>query len=126
MHPQSCLLVLGDFNSFPDGYLISSLNLTKIVKVAIGNNRILDKCYTNIANFYEKPTILPYLENSDHHPVLLRRSNAPRHNKGQQCVKMKRVTSRNGKAMFVHSLQQVNWTPLYRLSTYVRRAIHTF
>ena len=76
-HLQSGLLVLGYFNSFSDGYLISSLNLTQIVKVATRNNRTLDKCYTNIANFYEKPTILPHLGKSDQHPVLLRRSNAP-------------------------------------------------
>ena len=61
-HPDSCIIVMGDFNQLPfklDGYY-------QTVKTATRNNRTLDKCYIRIKDAFKQCHQLANLGDSDH------------------------------------------------------------
>ena len=62
-HPNSCIMVMGDFNQLPfklDGYY-------QVVKTPTRNNRILDKCYLRIKDAFKHCHQLSKLGDSDHY-----------------------------------------------------------
>ena len=61
-HPQLGIIMLGDFNQLPDGQLCS-YPMQQLVTGPTRKLATLDKIYTNIANWFEKPTILPAISN---------------------------------------------------------------
>ena len=64
------LVLLGDFNTFPDKQVTSPLKLRQIVKFPTRGNNTLDKILTNMHKLYKDPTSLPALGRSDHSSVL--------------------------------------------------------
>ena len=58
-HPNSEIVLLGDFNQFNPGYLCSSFKLKKAVHSATRGNNTLDQIYTTLSDFYDPATILP-------------------------------------------------------------------
>ena len=75
----------------------------------------LDKIYTNIANWFEKPVMLPGISRSDHDSVLMAPSaclQRPRRRMLQQC---RRSSDPNGKTLLCHHLKHFDWRTLYSL-----------
>jgi len=64
-HPYTGCILLGDFNQLPEGPL-RSYPLKQIVAGPTRNSATLDKIFTNIANWYHSPVILPAVTKSDH------------------------------------------------------------
>ena len=113
-HPNSGIIVLGDFNQFKPGNLCSSFKLKNLVTKATRGKSILGQAYSTLSPYYGKADILPPLGLSDHSSVLLKppgvsASFAPttRINKGD-------CRLANRRALF-SSLSAINWTPLYHL-----------
>ena len=69
-HPNSGILVLGDFNQFCPGNLCGSFKLKKIVKKTTRGENVFDQVYTNLTFYYES-TILPPIGSSDNCSILL-------------------------------------------------------
>ena len=116
-HPSAGLLILGDFNAFPDGYLTKLHGLSQIVRKPTRERAILDKCFTNCPTFYKKAAVLPHLGKSDHQAFLVSPKATISYNKGKVDLKTTRIQGPNEKAMFVHAIKQVDWTPMYFLDT---------
>ena len=57
--PNSGIILMGDFNKFNPGPLISSFDLKQIVKEPTRSTNILDKIYTSISMYYDDVKILP-------------------------------------------------------------------
>ena len=64
-HPYTGCILLGDFNQLPEGPL-RSYPPKQIVAGPTRNSATLDKIFTNIANWYHSPVILPAVTKSDH------------------------------------------------------------
>mgnify|MGYP001790924634 FL=1 len=65
-HPNSCIMVMGDFNQLPfrlDGYY-------QVVKTPTRNKRILDKCYLRVKDVF-KQYQLSRLRDTDHYATHL-------------------------------------------------------
>ena len=58
-HPNTGLLVCGDFNTLTDNHLRNSCSLKQITKVPTHATAILDKVYTNMDTFFAGPQVLP-------------------------------------------------------------------
>ena len=69
-HPQVGIILLGDFNQLPDSQL-RSYPMRQLVTGPTRKLATLDKIYTNISNWFEKPVILPGISRSDHDSVLM-------------------------------------------------------
>jgi hypothetical protein len=76
---------------------------------------ILDKIYTNVADWYLPPVILPKTAGSDHNTVLAVpvNSNVKR---GSLTTVVVRSNNANNKNLLAHALKSVNWQPLYRMT----------
>ena len=70
-YPNSGIILLGDFNKFNPGSLISSFDLKQIVKEPTRGANILDKIYTSISTYYDDVKILPPIGQSDHSSVFV-------------------------------------------------------
>ena len=116
-HPSSGLFVIGDFNQFPDGHLTSQYRLKQMVKTGKRGEKILDKCYSNAAIYYEIPRILPQVGKSDHNIVFFSPAPHVKRDKGTKIKTHKRIQGRNEKALFVNALQTVDWSPLFTLES---------
>ena len=81
-HPGAGIAAIGDFNRFPDNCFAAHYGLKQIVKIPTRENRTLDKCFTNIESFYEKPTIRAQLGKSDHLAVLFTPQQTVHHDLG--------------------------------------------
>jgi len=64
------ILLLGDFNQLRDNALIS-FPLKQVVKASTRGLAVLDKIYTNSAQWFLPPVTLPAMGKSDHFAVLL-------------------------------------------------------
>ena len=56
-HPYVGVILCGDFNQLNDRFIVS-YPLKQIVSLATRRNNILDKIYTNIADYYDVPCII--------------------------------------------------------------------
>ena len=70
-YPNSGIILLGDFNKFNPGSLISSFDLKQIIKEPTRGANILDKIYTSISTYYDDVKILPPIGQSDHSSVFV-------------------------------------------------------
>ena len=109
--------IADDFNTFPDKFITISHDFKQVVTENTREKKILDKCFTNCAGFCHKIRTLPNLGKSDHTAVVCEPNINTKYNKGKRVTKIVRVSGKNEKAMFVHNLQKVNWTELYRLDS---------
>ena len=57
-YPNSGFLLVGDFNQYPDRYLTHCHHFKQTVKSSTREDNILDKCFTNIEAFYDKPKVI--------------------------------------------------------------------
>ena len=72
-HPYAGVVIVGDFNRLRDTPL-RAYPLKQIVTGTTRGDALLDKIYTNIAEWYDPPAILPQIGRSDHNAVLMRPS----------------------------------------------------
>ncbi len=71
-HPDATIMLVGDFNTLKAGSIMRSYKLKQIVKKPTKGNNTLDKVFTNMANLYKEPLILPPLGSLPHgHGVLI-------------------------------------------------------
>ncbi|XP_069975515.1 uncharacterized protein [Penaeus vannamei] len=82
-------VILGDLNTFSDYEITSVLNFKLVVSFATCGKNILDKIITNKEHFYERPTSLPPLGNSDHLSLLWvpKKYQAPTQLKGTKLIR---------------------------------------
>ena len=69
-HDRPGFMILGDLNTFPHKEVTRPLSFKQVVNVPTRGKNTLDKIITNVHKFYEPPTSLPALGNSDHLSVL--------------------------------------------------------
>ena len=70
-HPNSGIILTGDFNEFRHRRLCCSFNLKQIVNHATRGDNILDKVFTNISKYYDIPNVVAPLSSSDHNSIVL-------------------------------------------------------
>jgi hypothetical protein len=70
-HPNSGIILTGDFNQFKHQRLCSFFSFKQIVNQATRGNNILDEVITNISKYYETPNVVAPLGSSDHNSVVL-------------------------------------------------------
>ena len=115
-HPNSAVLVMGDFNQFKPGNLCSSFKLKKLVTKPTRGSNILDQFYSTLSDHYDEAQILPPLGFSDHSSILLKPSS--RRAPHLSCTRdQRRVCNTHNKCKLLSSLQAVNWLPMYHLDT---------
>ena len=116
-HPNAGIVILGDFNSFKENSMRNLYDLKQIVKSNTRGNKILDKIFTNLDQFYNEPKILPPLGRSDHSVITcypnIQSSYIKPHNKTVSY----RSNDFTSKVFLVHELKEYNWTTLYELNT---------
>ena len=105
---------MGDFNSLPDT-LLKGFPLKQIVRVPTRGQAILDKIYTNIADWFNNPVILPAIGKSDHQTVMAYSTSNPDWLPGEDITVHRRVCDRNSKILLAHALKNFNWCSLYRM-----------
>lgn len=93
-HPNLGILLMGDFNSLPDT-LLKGFPLKQIVRVPTRGQAILDKIYTNIADWFNNPVILPAIGKSDHQTVMAYSTSNPNWLPGEDITVHRRVCDRN-------------------------------
>jgi len=113
-HPYTGCILLRVFNQFPEGQL-RSYRLKQIVAGHARNSAILDKIFTNIANWYHSPVILPAVTKSDHNTVLFPPSDSPQRPKRQTVHYYRRLSDSNRKALLCYRIKRLNWTSFFRL-----------
>ena len=104
-HPNSGIVLTGDFNQFPDRLITSSFSgLKQCVKFPTREKATLDKFYTNVPMLLPSSMIqLPKVGSSDHFSVLAKPALPSNFTSGGKiCVKT-RVMEHNHKAMFVQT-----------------------
>ena len=129
-HPSAGLMLLGDFNHLRDTALLS-YPLKQVVKSATRKTATLDKIYTSISEWYERPFTLPPVGRSDHNPVIMRSSfTDPRPVASTTDIVVRRL-AQNGNDFLLQALQQTNWFPLYAMQNcdqmvhYFNTAVHS-
>ncbi len=65
-HPDAAIMLVGDFNMFKAGSIMRIYKLKQIAKKPTKENNTLDKVFTNMANFYREPVVLPPLRSLTH------------------------------------------------------------
>ena len=116
-HPYSGIVILGDFNSYRDRYLLT-YPFKQTVRSATRNTNILDKIYTNIQDYFESPVTLPPIGRSDHNCILMKPKNFIKaHKPSVVQFKLVRSCDRNGKILLAHALKDFNWFHLYKMTT---------
>jgi len=115
-HPLAGVVLIGDFNRLRDSALLS-YPLKQVVKSPTRNAAILDKIYTNLQEWYERPVVLPSIGCSDHRAVAMSATFNNKWERGEDVMVVSRSQDSNGKAMLAHAIQNVNWTQMYQLQT---------
>ena len=80
---------------------------------------ILDKIFTNIADWYRpnSPVILPEIGQSDHRAVLMQPTGTGQRYSVQLRTKLFRSCDQNGKVLLEHALRNVNCSVMYRMNS---------
>jgi len=115
-HPNAGVVLLGDFNKLRDNALLA-YPLRQVVRSPTRGSAILDKVYTNISEWYERPFILPNIGRSDHDAVSMCPKTSRPTERGTDVMVQVRSRDPNGQAMLADAIQNVNWTPLYRMES---------
>ena len=113
-HPYVGVILLGDFNKMNDRFILS-YPLKQIVSLATRRNNTLDKIYTNIADCYDAPCILPPIGLSDHNVVIVRASRCVNRHSNSVIFNIIRSNDPTGKTLLAHELSRFNWASLYRM-----------
>ena len=113
-YPQTGFIVTGDFNKMKDNQL-KQYPLKQIVTTPTHENAILDCIYTNMAPYYQQPSIHPGLGLSRHEVVLCHPNNKQPNT--DTVTRVTRVNSTNAKSLFKMDLSNIDWTPLYQMKS---------
>jgi hypothetical protein len=126
-HPQAGVVLLGDFNRLKDTALLS-YPLRQVVRSPTRENAILDKIYTNLQDWYERPVVLPNIGNSDHRAVFMEPSYRDKiaAKRGEEVTVVVRSQDSNGKALLAQAIENVNWRPLYAMQTCDEMVTHFY
>jgi hypothetical protein len=108
-HPNSGIILNGNFNQFKHQRLCSSFSLKQIVNQATRGNNILDKVFTNISKYYDTPNVVAPLGSSDHNSIVLKpfMSHANSNSRSFRFVRDARPSNRR---VVREKLCQVNWS----------------
>ena len=114
--PSAGTIHLGDFNKLDDRSLLS-FPLRQLVKALTRGLSILDKIYSNIQNYYHKPSVLPCVGHSDHNAESFVPTGNQHSNSGHSYYTFARNNSAIGRAPSANRLASYNWTPFYHLTS---------
>ena len=114
--PNAAIIILGDFNQFSPGSLLSSYKLKQVVTKPTRGINILDKVFTTLSKYYNIVDHLAPIGQSDHSCVLLH-SSILQGNHHQPVYVTKRKCKPANKQAFANALSTINWTPLYRMKS---------
>lgn len=117
-HPYSGVMIVGDFNQFPDRLIVSHLKVKQLIKAPTRGSAVLDKCFTDVFPFYNDFLIVPPISSSDHNSFVCYPSGADSYDKGSLEECSTRVMGQNEKTMFCYELSNIQWEPLYHLVSY--------
>jgi hypothetical protein len=110
-HPYAGVMLLGDCNMLNDKSL-REYPLKQIVSEPTRNEATLDKIYTNISGWYQKPVTIPNVASSDHYGIVLRPMNQ-KATAGSDYINVAiRSRNTNGKHLLAHALLNFNWSML--------------
>jgi hypothetical protein len=109
-HPHAGVMLLGDFNTLNDKSL-RAYPLKQLVSEPTRGKATLDKIYTNIADWYQRPITIPNVASSDHCGIVLCPANQKTSHEGYVNVAI-RSKSSNGKNLLAHALYNYNWSTL--------------
>ncbi len=116
-HPESGIILMGDFNCFNDSFMGTHYGFVQVVNTPTRHNAILDKVWTNMKPVYQSPNILSQLGKSDHNMVLLKPSDHSSLDTGTVQKFRMRCMGHAERVQFAATLATVKWEPLYRLDT---------
>ena len=92
-----------------------SFPLKQIVKSTTRGQSILDKIYTNIGEWYQQPFSIPPIGQSDHNPIVMPALSIDPRLPPSTNISVVRRLAPSGKAFLQQAVQQLDWSPLYRL-----------
>ena len=104
-------MLLGDFNTLNDKSL-RAYPLKQLVSETTRGKATLDKIYTNIADWYQRPITIPNVASSDHCGIVLCPVNQKTTAVDDYAIVAVRSKSSNGKNLLAHALCNVNWNAL--------------
>ena len=110
-HPYAGVMLLGDFNTLNDKSL-RAYPLKQLVSEPTRGKATLDKIYTNIADWYQRPITIPNVASSDHCGIVLCPVNQKTTAVDDYAIVAVRSKSSNGKNLLAHALCNVNWNAL--------------
>ena len=114
-YPTACFLITGDFNQVNTNLFNSQLRLKQLVNAPTRGCNVLDKIFSNRADFFCTPVILPPIARSDHSTVFLSSTDVFKPIAVSRCIPRRRLDSdtinRLGRA-----LQQVRWQDMYGMN----------
>ena len=110
-HPHAGVMLLGDFNTLNDKSL-RAYPLRQLVCEPTRGRSTLDKIYTNIADWYERPVTIPNIASSDHCGIVLCPANHRTTAVDEYVTVTVRSKSSNGKNLLAHALYNCNWSTL--------------
>lgn len=115
LHPHAGIILVGDFNALDDKSL-RCYPLKQIVHQPTRGHAILDKIYTNVADWYEIPVTVPNIASSDHCGIILLQSHyRPTPDDDCQLLYRRRVST-NGKNLLACALNNFDWSVLEYIS----------
>ena len=115
-HPNSGIILAGDFNQFKHQRLCSSFGLKQIVKQPTRGNNILDKIFTNIPKYYDSPRVVAPIGFSDHNSIVLEPLKSYT-NSSSRSIRLVRDSRPSNRKLVREKLSQVNWSPLYSIQS---------
>ncbi len=117
-HPDAAIMLVGDFNMLKAGSIMISYKVKQIVKKPTKGNNTLDKVFTNMANLYKEPVVLPPLGSLPHgNGVVICQPCVVTEGSTNKYIVEVRRNDRNSKVLFTHALQQTSWTDLYKMNS---------
>jgi hypothetical protein len=119
------IFIVGDFNSLETDNFNRFLHLKQIVSRNTRGDRILDKIFTNCANYFLDPDTLAPLGRSDHNCVLIRSAVSMHHPIGYKNTVSRHLTNTVVERI-VSDLYAVNWQYMYRLESCQLQADFSF
>ncbi len=109
-HPNSGIILAGDFNRLNINRLLKHFCLKQLVKVTTRNDAILDLVLTNLHKHYFPPeTLLPF-GLSDHNTAVIVRPLIETRTSNKKIFKMKRDHRPSRRAEFGRYLCSIDWS----------------
>jgi hypothetical protein len=96
---------------------LRDIPLKQVVKAPTRKQAVLDKIFTNISHWYQEPTILPEIGQSDHQAIVMFPTVSEAIKKGRRTAVVVRSNDTNSKSLQARSLAAFNWLPLNQISS---------